>query len=81
MFEKANRQIVSNYRLISILRAFTKVMEKVVFTPIIGFINANYILSDFQFEFCLLHSINPSCNFLNDLIFECFSNNNACSNT
>ena len=77
IFKKGNRQIVSNYRPISILSAFLKVMEKAVFKRMIGFINANHILSNFQFGFRPLHSTNLACNFLNNLISECFNNNNA----
>ena len=47
IFKKGNRQIVSNYRPINILSAYSEVMEKAVFKRIIGFINANHILSSF----------------------------------
>ena len=52
-------------------------MEKAVFKQMIGFINANHILSNFQFGFRPLHFSSLACNFLNNLISECFSNNNA----
>ena len=50
-------------------------MEKAVFKQMIGFINANHILSNFQFGFCLLHSTSFACNFSNNLISECLNNN------
>ena len=37
----------------------------------------NHILSNFQFGFRPLHSTSLACNFLNNLISECFNNNNA----
>ena len=77
IFKKDNRQIVSNYRPVSILSAFLKVMEKAVFKRIIEFINASHVLSNFRFGFLRLHSTSLACNFLNNLISECFNNNNA----
>ena len=77
IFKKGYRQIVSNYRPISILSAFSKVIEKAVFKRMIGFINANHILSNFQFGFRPLHFASFACNFLNNLISECFNNNNT----
>ena len=52
-------------------------MEKPVFKRMIGFINANHILPNFQFGFRPLHSTSLACNYLNNLISECFNNNNA----
>ena len=54
-------------------------MERAFFKQMIGFINAKYILSNFQFGFRPLHSTILACNFLNNLISECFINNNGVS--
>ena len=62
IFKKGNRQIVSNCRPISILSAFLRVMEKAVSKQMIRFINANHILSNFQFGFCALYSTSLASN-------------------
>ena len=48
LFKKGNLQIVSNYRPISILGTFSKVLEKAVFKRMIGFIIANHNLIQFS---------------------------------
>ncbi len=47
---------VNNYRPISLLSCFSKVLEKLMYKRLIKFLNANNILYNFQFGFRLKHS-------------------------
>ena len=51
IFEKGNRREASNYRPISILSQFHKILEKLIYSRIINFIEKNDLLCENQFGF------------------------------
>ena len=51
IFKSGNKDLIENYRPISILSVFTKVFEKVMYKHLINFVDKNYILYKYQFGF------------------------------
>ena len=56
IFKKGSQLDVNNYRPISLLSIFNKILEKLVFSRLIKFLNGNNILYDKQFGFRSKHS-------------------------
>ena len=56
IFKKGDPQLLNNYRPISLLTSFSKILEKIVFTRTIKFLNRNKIISNTQFGFREKHS-------------------------
>ena len=56
--KKGDSDIVSNYRPISLLSIFDKLLEKIVCTRVTNFLSLNDILYDYQFGFRKFHSTN-----------------------
>ena len=56
IFKSGNQQLINNYRPISVLPFFSKIYEKVRANFLISFLDANGILSNFQFGFRHKHS-------------------------
>ena len=51
IFKKGDKNVISNYRPISLLTSFSKIFEKVIYSRIYHHINHNHILADNQFGF------------------------------
>ena len=51
MHKKGDKQIVNNYRPVSLLPICSKILEKILFNSIIRFLNKNKLLSDAQSGF------------------------------
>ena len=71
IFKKGDPQLLNNYRPISLLTSFSKILEKIVYTRTIKFLNRNIILSYsmllmvypkglFLVHFCLLYILMTS---------------------
>ena len=58
VFKKGDSDIVSNYRPISLLSIFDKLLEKIVCTRVTNFLLSNDILYDYQFGFRKFYSTN-----------------------
>ena len=56
IFKSDDRLLVSNYRPISVLPVFSKILEKLMYNRMIGFIEKHNILSSSQFGFREHHS-------------------------
>ena len=76
IFKHGNTQLVSNYRPISVLSAFSKILEKLVHIRILSFLNQNNILSQLQFGFRPTFSIQLACSYLSSEITDLFNDNN-----
>ena len=57
IFKSGNEQLINSYRAISVLPFFSKIYEKAMGNFLIIFLDANDILSNFQFGF--RHNIVP----------------------
>ena len=55
IFKKGNQQDVGNYHPISLLTIFSKILEKIVYSRLITFLNCNHVLSGSQFGFRKKH--------------------------
>ena len=56
IFKKGNREELNNYRPISLLPNISKILEKIIYSRVIDFLNRNDILSKYQFGFRKKHS-------------------------
>ena len=76
IFEHGNTQLVSNYRPISVLSAFSKILEKLVHKRILSFLNQNNNLSQLQFGFRPTFLTQLACSYLSSKITDFFNDNN-----
>ena len=56
VFKKGSKEVMSNYRPISVLNVFSKILEKVMYKRLMGYIESTHLLSDRQFGFRKGHS-------------------------
>ena len=56
LFKSGERDIFTNYRPVSVLPAFSKILERVMYKRLLRFVNNNNILSDNQYSFRKHHS-------------------------
>ena len=76
VYKHGNAQMVSNYRPISVLSAFSKILEKIVHKRILPFLNQNNILSKLQFGFRPTFSTHLACSYLSSKISYILNDNN-----
>ena len=73
IFKSADPSQLKNYRPISLLPAFSKLFEKIMYNKLMSFLNTNNILSNIQYGFRPKHStIHPIIHLLN----HCAERNN-----
>ena len=56
--KKGDKQILNNYRPVSLLPICSKILEKIIFDSIMKFLNENKLLSDAQSSFSPLTYVN-----------------------
>ena len=67
IFKSGDKYIFSNYRPVSLLPAFSKVLERAMYNKVITFLDINHVLYRHQYGFRSQHStIHPIIHFLND---------------
>ena len=68
IFKSGDRNQMDNYRPISLLSSFSKIMEKIIAARLLDFLDANNMLSKWQFGFRPGHSTtHPMVHFLNKI--------------
>ena len=68
IFKNGDRCNMDNYRPISLLSSFSKIIEKIVAIRVTSFLTENNILSEWQFGFRSQHStVHPMAHFTNFL--------------
>ena len=74
LFKKGCPLTASNYRPISLLSVFSKIIEKVMYKRLYDFLELHNILYNFQFGFRASHSINHALISLTEMIKSTFDN-------
>ena len=73
IFKKGNPKLVENYRPISILPVFSKILEKIVHKRLYFYCNRMNILSNCQFGFRKSHSTSHACTLLTSTTTSSFN--------
>ena len=60
-FKKGNSTDLNNYRPISLLKTFSKILEKAMHKRMLSVLNCNHALSEFQFGFRPIYSTSLAC--------------------
>jgi hypothetical protein len=74
LFKSGDQQLVSNYRPISILPLFSKILERLIYNRLIKFINKHKLLYKLQFGFREGHSTGMAVTLLVDKIVQALEN-------
>ena len=61
LFKSGEKDIFTNYRPVSVLPTFSKILERVLYNRLLRFLNAFKILSDNQYGFRKHHSTALAC--------------------
>ena len=75
LFRAGDKSFFVNYRPISILPSFSKILEKIVYSRLMNYLNKYKILSDNQFGFRKNHSTELALTLLYDKISSAIDNN------
>ena len=75
IFKAGNEQLISNYRPISVIPFFSKVMEKIIANIIIDFLDKSNIFYDQQFGFRKNHSTNHAVILLIEKVAKALESN------
>ena len=68
IFKSGKKDCMDNYRPISLLSSFSKIIEKIVATRLTNFLDSNNLISNCQYGFRKNHStLHPLVHFLNDV--------------
>ena len=66
IFKAGDNTLMKNYRPVSLLPAFSKLLERIMYNKLMGFLNSNNILYQHQYGFRAKHStIHPILHFIN----------------
>ena len=68
LFKSGDKMSMSNYRPVSVFPLFSKILERLMYSRLLSFINENKLLYKFQFGFRESHSPNLAIIFLVDKI-------------
>ena len=78
IYKAADSSLIKNYRPISLLTSFSKLLEKLMYNKVIDFLNVNNVLYEHQYGFRAKHStIHPIIHLLN----HCAHATNKSTNT
>ena len=74
LFKAGDQKLFSNYRPVSVLPLFSKILERLMYNRLLSFINKHKILYSFQFGFRIGHSPNLALIYLVDKISNALEN-------
>ena len=75
LFKSGDKSTFTNYRPVSVLPAFSKIFERVIYNRLLNYLNNYKILSDNQFGFRKHHSTEYALSLLYDKISSAIDNN------
>lgn len=70
LFKSGDVTLVNNYRPVSVLPLFSKIMEKLMYNRLLSFVNKHAILHNYQFGFRANHSTNMALIIIVDKILQ-----------
>ena len=76
VYKKGNRNSVGNYRPISLLDIFEKILEKLKYKRLYDYLSLNNVLYDYQFGFRKYHSTSLALIDVMDDIYQQLDNSN-----
>jgi hypothetical protein len=71
LFKKGDNRIISNYRPISLLSVFSKILEKLMFVRLMSFLNKYNVLYEYQFGFRREYSSSLALIEVTNMIYNC----------
>ena len=74
LFKNGDAKIVNNYRPVSVLPLFSKILEKIMYKTLLSFINKHKILYDYQFGFRENHGTDLALIIIMDKITQALQN-------
>ena len=75
-YKSGKKYVLSNYRPISVLPCFSKILERIMYNRLYNYLNENEILQDKQFDFPAGHSAEHAIPELIDQVSNAFANKN-----
>ena len=75
IYKSGKKYVLSNYRPISFLPCFSKMLERIMYNRLYNYLNENEILNDKQFGFRAGHSTEQATLELIDQVSNAFDNN------
>lgn len=75
VFKKGDKMCHANYRPISVLNSFSKILEKLIQKRMLSFLHSNNLLSNHQFGFRPKYSTAHACDYLVHEISQYFNQN------
>ena len=76
IYKSGKKYVLSNYRPISVLPCFSKILERIMYNRLHNYLNENEMLNDKQFGFRAVHSTEHAILELIDHVSNAFGNNN-----
>ena len=74
IFKSGDTKVINNYRPVSVLPVFSKLLEKLMYNRLVDFANKHEILYKYQFRFRAKYSTNMALIFLVDKITTAIEN-------
>ena len=76
IYKSGKKYVLSNYRPISVLQCFSKILERIMYNMLYKFLNKNEILNENQFGFRAVHSTENAKLELIDQVSNAFDDSN-----
>ena len=75
LFKSGDKSTFTNYRPVTVLTAFSKILERIIYNGLLNYLNRHKILSDKQFGFLKNHSTEYALTLLYDKISSAINSN------
>ena len=75
IFKPGKKELLTNYRPISVLSCFSKILERIMYNRVYNYLNDNNLLLHKQFSFRKSHSTDHTLTELINSIYDSFNQN------